>query len=152
MCFDDETSIGNELITDKDIHEWTRKDPLLSIVYRHIQFGWPRRVSSELQHFFIIHKELSSINGYILRGSRVLVPELGEQALLKQLHEYHLGICHMKSLACLYIWWPDIDKQIEEFIKNCEKSQVNQANPATDVLVMAEKTVVKTLFRLCWTC
>ena len=37
----------------------------------------------------------------------------------------------MKSLARLYIWWPGMDKQIEEFVKNFEKCQVNQANPAT---------------------
>ena len=41
-------SLQNLLFTNKDIREWTRKDPLLSIVYRHIQFGWPRKVSSEL--------------------------------------------------------------------------------------------------------
>ena len=120
-------TLQNSLITDKNIREWTRKDPLLSIVYRHIQFGWPRKVSSELQPFFIIQNELSSINGCILRGSRVLVPEPGRQALLKQLHEGHPGICHMKSLSWLYIWWPGMDKQIEEFVKNCEKCQVNQA-------------------------
>ena len=31
-------TLQNSLITDKDIREWTKKDPLLSIVYRHIQF------------------------------------------------------------------------------------------------------------------
>ena len=41
-------SLQNLLITNKDIREWTRKNPLLSIVYHHIQFGWPRKVSSEL--------------------------------------------------------------------------------------------------------
>ena len=97
-------TLQNSLIIDKDIREWTRKDPLFSIVYHHIQFGWPRKVRSELQPFFIIQKELSSINGCILRGSRVLVPEPGCQALLKQLHEGHPGICHMKSLGWLYIW------------------------------------------------
>ena len=97
-------TLQNSLITNKDIREWTRKHPLLSIVYRHIQFGWPRKVSSELQPFFIIQNEVSSINGCILRGSRVLVPEPGRQTLLKQLHEGHPGICHMKSLAQLYIW------------------------------------------------
>ena len=124
-------TLQNSLITDKDIREWTKKDPLLSIVYHHIQFGWPCQVSSELQPFCRNQKELSSINGCILRGSRVLVPEPGQQALLKQLHEGNPGICHMKSLAWMYMWWPGMDKQIEEFVKNCEECQVNQSNPAT---------------------
>ena len=61
----------------------------------------------------------------------MLVPEPGRQALLKQLHEGHSGICHMKSLARMYMWWPGMDKQSEEFVKNCEECQVNQSNPAT---------------------
>ena len=83
-----------------------------------------------------------------------LVPEPGRQALLKQLHEGHPSICHMKSLARLYIWWPGMDKQIEEFVKNCEKRQINQANPATIQPISwswPRKTTVKTLFRLCGT-
>ena len=49
-------TLWNSLITDKDICEWTKKDPLLSIVYRHIQFGWPCQVSSKLQPFSEIRK------------------------------------------------------------------------------------------------
>ena len=45
----------------------------------------------------------------ILRGARVLVPEPCRQALLKQ-HEDHPGICHIKSLARIYIWWAVMDK------------------------------------------
>ena len=51
--------------------------------------------------------------------------------LLKQLHKGHTGICHMKSLAQIYIWWPNMEKQIEQFVKNCEKYQVNLSNPVT---------------------
>ena len=40
--------LQNSLITDKDIRKWTRKDPLLSIVYHHIKFGGPHLVSPQL--------------------------------------------------------------------------------------------------------
>ena len=36
-----------------------------------------------------------------------------------------------EEFGSVYIGWPGMDKQIEEFVKNCEKYQVNQANPAT---------------------
>ena len=47
--------------------------------------------------------ELSVQDGCILRGSRVVVPKQGRQAVATLLHEGHPGITRMKRLARGYV-------------------------------------------------
>lgn len=64
-------------ITGESIKNWTQKDPILSRVYKYIQNGWPNQCPEELQQFVRWKSELSTLNGCILFGSRVLVPPPG---------------------------------------------------------------------------
>ncbi|KAK3745815.1 hypothetical protein QZH41_005677 [Actinostola sp. cb2023] len=49
--------------------------------------------------------------------------------MLKVLHENHLGISRMKSLARSYVWWPKLDEALEKTAKGCEVCQAHQKNP-----------------------
>ena len=55
----------------------TRKDPVLSRVYRYVQHRWPENVPVELKSFCTCKSELLSLGGCLLRGSRVVIPPLG---------------------------------------------------------------------------
>ena len=35
----------------------------------------------------------------------------------------------MKGLACNYIWWPNIDADLEAQVKQCNQCQLNQSSP-----------------------
>ena len=35
----------------------------------------------------------------------------------------------MKSLTRMYVWWPELDKDIEESVHSCNECQLNQLNP-----------------------
>ena len=41
--------------------------------------------------------------------------------LLQELHEGHIGIVKMKALARSYIWWPNMDADIEKIAARCEE-------------------------------
>ena len=73
--------------------------------------------------------ELSVADGCILWGSRVIVPSTGRQIVLDQLHECHLGISRMKSLARCYVWWPKIENDIEHLVQNCHTCQLHRPTP-----------------------
>ncbi len=60
--------------------------------------------------------ELSSYDGCLLWGSRVIVP-----------HEGHPGMTKMKSLARMYVWWPRIDDEIENSVRLCRSCQSTPA-------------------------
>ena len=49
--------------------------------------------------------------------------------MIEELHETHPGICKMKSLARSYVWWPNMDKDLESRVRTCENCQMNRKNP-----------------------
>ena len=61
-------------------------------------------------------------------GSRVVIPARGQQAVLQELHSAHPGMTKMKALARMYIWWPSLEKDIEESVQLCNECQFNQSN------------------------
>ncbi|XP_055910510.1 uncharacterized protein K02A2.6-like [Eupeodes corollae] len=73
--------------------------------------------------------ELSTHKGCILWGSRVVVPPTYQNQILKLLHGYHPGINLMKAYSRSYVWWPNLDKQIELEVKRCDQCQTNKGNP-----------------------
>ena len=116
-------TLENSPVTAKDIRDWTAKDPQLSRVYNYVQSGWAEQIEPELKMFHSMRDELSTLNGCILRGSRVVVPPPGRSLVLSDFHEGHPGMSRMKSLMRLYVWWPNLDAQIEELVKSCNECQ-----------------------------
>ncbi|XP_029139130.1 uncharacterized protein K02A2.6-like [Protobothrops mucrosquamatus] len=58
--------------------------------------------------------------GCLLWGSRVIVPPTLRARILESLHQGHPSIVRMKALARSYLWWPDLDKDIEAQIRSCQ--------------------------------
>lgn len=58
-------------------------------------------------------------------GNRVVVPEklIIRNLVLQELHEGHIGIVKMKSIARSFVWWPKMDQDIEKFCFTCSGCQ-----------------------------
>ena len=117
-------------ITAMKIKSWTDKDPILARVRNCIQKGWTNSSADDLCPFSQRKEELSVHDGCILLGCRVVIPKVGREQVLNQLHESHPGIVRMKSLARSTVWWPGIDKDIEKKVKSCQQCQYNQKSLA----------------------
>ena len=53
---------------------------------------------------------------------------------MQGLHEEHPCIVAMKAIAWSYLWWPNLDAEIELLVTNCEVWQsVRKAPPRTPV-------------------
>ena len=72
---------------------------------------------------------MSVYNDCILWDTRVIVPAPARQTVLHELHEGHPGICKMKSLARMYVWWPGIDADIDKSVRLCQACQAVQSLP-----------------------
>ncbi len=59
----------------------------------------------------------------------MIVPECGRRAIIQELHKGHPGITRMKLPACMYVWWPGLDKDIEKSVRQCGACQEVQSSP-----------------------
>lgn len=118
-------------VTSTHIREQTRKDPVLSKVLRFCESGWHavQRGDPDLAPYVRRKDELSTQNGCILWGSRVIVPPKLRSSLLHELHANHAGSSRMKELARSYIWWPDLDAELESMTKSCPECLAQRALP-----------------------
>ena len=62
-------------------------------------------------------------------GSRVEDPTPCRDAALTELHVGHPGVMRMKSLARMYVWWPNMSSDIERTVRQCPQRQLNQSTP-----------------------
>ena len=63
-------------------------------------------------------------------GIRVTVPKKLQEDVLKELHRDHQGIAKMKADAGSYIWWPGLDKSLEQIARDCEACKLTKSMPA----------------------
>ena len=116
-------------MTSADLRQTTRKDRLLSKVYRYTLHGWPAKVDKELQPYFAGRLEITVEDECLLWGIRVIIPQKFQVQLLKELHISRQGTVRMKALSRRHIWWPGIDKAIEEAAKRCSACQRSSKDP-----------------------
>ena len=83
-----------------------------------------------MEPFYVRRDELSTHNGCILWGNRVVIPARGQKQLLEDLHTTHPGMVRMKNLARSYLWLPGLDTDIEDKVKSCKVCQLHRAAPA----------------------
>ena len=117
-------------IKAKDISQYTMKDPVLSKVLQSMISGRDNLLNSDdYQAYKAILDELSVEQNCILRGARVVIPKALQQKVMKEIHEDHQGIVKSKAIARSFMWWPNMDKDIENHVKQCEICAQNQNNP-----------------------
>ena len=101
----------------------TQADDELAILKHTIMQGWPRtikQVPPELQPYWTFREELTIEDGLILKGTRIVILSKQCQAILKQIHEAHLGLNKCKLRAKETVYWPRLNTELEDLVLNCE--------------------------------
>ncbi|XP_046744301.1 uncharacterized protein K02A2.6-like [Diprion similis] len=118
------SSIKDWPLSGKEISKFTIKDKILAKLLDFTLFGWPKSCpSDEIKPFFLRKNTLSVEQNCVIWENRVLVPDLLQKKVLDLLHEGHSGIVQTKMLARSFVWWPGIDKAIENLVKEWEFCQ-----------------------------
>ena len=108
----------------------TRSNPTLSRVLEYTLSGWPKAIDLEtIKPYFNKRNEITTEDGCLLWGIRVIIPKVLREQVLNELHVGHPGIVRMKSLARLHVWWPGIDEDISRVIRGCSKCQIARNRP-----------------------
>ena len=69
-------------------------------------------------------------NGILMYRERVVIPAVLTKKILKDFYTRHPGMSRMKALMRSYVYWPGMDKDIENMVKSCKScASVAKAPP-----------------------
>ena len=121
-------------VTAEQIKSWTDHDLVLSRVRNLVQKGWRETSDDVLKPYAQRKDKLSVQDGCVLCGCGVIIPVVGREQVMDEIHNGHPGVSRMKSIARGVVWWPGIDKDLQERVRKCEKCQLHQKTLALALL------------------
>lgn len=115
-------------MTLDEVRNATRESPSLQKVMVAIQTGkwWG---DPDLLPFVQFKDELSIYDGVILRDHRLLIPSPLQERVVEIAHHTHQGIVKTKQLIREKVWFPGIDKMVENTVKACIPCQASYPGP-----------------------
>ena len=79
--------------------------------------------------------ELAVVNNLNLKGIKIAIPSTLVKEMKQVLYTGHPGIKRTKSIAISTMYWPNIDKDIDQMISNCNACQnYRKLNPREPLL------------------
>ncbi|XP_054281226.1 uncharacterized protein K02A2.6-like [Macrosteles quadrilineatus] len=113
-------------LTKETIAEHTKKDTFFSKVKIALENG------DDLETMGLNNNEYTLHKGCVFRGIRVVIPSSLQKEVLKELHVGHLGMTKMKAMARSYLYWKNVDRDIEELVRNCKICSQKRNEPPKD--------------------
>ena len=101
-----------------------QRDPILAMVYQLTQQGWPhqrRHIPHLARRYWDFRDELSTDDGMLLKGPRLIIPGELQEEYLSHLHEGHLSASKVQENAKQHMYWTGIDVEIEDYTKRCQE-------------------------------
>ena len=111
-----------ECISMEEIQQASLRDGHLQQLKRFIIAGWPNtkdELHTNIRPYWLYRDKLVVIDGIILKGRHIVIPDSLKQQVLTQLHTSHMGIEKTKLLAHDSVFWSNINANIKAYIKHC---------------------------------
>lgn len=112
--------------------EMSKKDELIATTIKRVLGVWPnntKEMSGDEKKLYSRRLELTVEKGCLFWGLRAVIPEKMRGVILQELHATHLGIVKIKMFARSYVWWPNIDSDIENLVSDCKICMVERKRP-----------------------
>ena len=107
----------------------TNKDKDLQSLNHYISTGWPAKrsqIAVFLHPYWNFRDELMIEGGILMKNCKVLIPETLKQKYVNQIHEGHQGIEACRSRAREFVFWININSDLEELVEKCDLCQSQQ--------------------------
>ncbi|XGW28165.1 hypothetical protein V3C99_008177 [Haemonchus contortus] len=111
--------IDANLIAEESVKDETLKDVIQYVR----EDKWPKKPPLKIKSYFALRHSLSLHDDCLFFGPRIVIPSKFQNRVLALLHEGHPGMSRMKSLARCYVYWTNITKDIENFVRKCTSCQ-----------------------------
>lgn len=108
----DVSEIKNAIITDPEL--LLVKDALLTS-------DWTDgAIRDGAKKYIPFQNDLALLEGFVIRGCRIVIPQSLRARMLQLAHEGHPGETLMISRLRDRVWWPGMDEDARKTVRNCE--------------------------------
>jgi len=116
----------------------TAEDTDLQLVIKALFTGKSYNIPKHLEAYQRVFNELSfSDDGILLRGNRICIPQQLQRRVVRLAHEGHQGTTRTKQLLRSSVWFPNMDKLVDDVIKCCMACQVSINSKSRTPLAMS---------------
>ena len=123
------------------VQQATEADCEMVLLKAVIQTGWPdtkEQVPLSMQSYFHFRDGLSVQDGLVLKGERLVVPQSMREEIKQKLHQSHLGLQGCLRRGREVVYWPGMNKDIEDFISTCSVCKSYQADQQKEPMISHE--------------
>nr|CDJ95324.1 RNA-directed DNA polymerase (reverse transcriptase) and Integrase domain containing protein [Haemonchus contortus] len=122
-------------VTAEDVARATAEDDCLRQVLDHVVHNnWPKKLPPTVANYAHLRNDLSTQQGCLLFGSRIIIPLVLQPTVMRALHEGHPGMNRMKALARSYVFWTKINDDLERLVRTCAACQESAKSPIKNLL------------------
>ena len=114
------------------LKEATWEDPITSTFYQLTQQGWPHQ-KRHTPRMARAYWELSTNDGLLLKGPRIVIPSCLHEEYLERLHYGHLSARKIQENARQHLYWSGLDADITDFVRRCQEC-IKKAHPPKEPL------------------
>ena len=107
----------------QEIRQATQANDELVLLKHTIMTGWPnniKEIPQVLHPYWTFHEGLTIEDGLILKGTRIVITNTKCEAILKQIHDSHLGLTKCKLHAKQAVYWPGLNDRLEQLVLNSQ--------------------------------
>uniref|UniRef100_A0A2C9KU82 Integrase catalytic domain-containing protein n=1 Tax=Biomphalaria glabrata TaxID=6526 RepID=A0A2C9KU82_BIOGL len=100
--------------------------------------GWPDTRSEtpiEVRPYWDLRDQLSTSDGIIYKGLRIVMPPSLRKYMLNLIHKSHLGIVKCKQRAREVMYWPGMNADIEVTVRVCSRCAEHQNQNVSEPLM-----------------
>ena len=109
----------------------TGKDTTLQTLMNVVKAGWPNEkpdVPLCIKEYWPYREELTTQNGLLYRGTRIIIPKSMRPEMIERAHAAHMGIQYTNSTAREIMYWPRMSAELADVVQRCSTCQ--EAQPA----------------------
>ena len=127
-------------LTRAEVSAATSSDIEMQILLKRMRLDEHNRRHSKIPDSYkYIAEELNATeDGILLRGQRIIIPISLRARVVELADRGHQGIVKTKSLIRSRVWFPGIDKHVEDKVKTCKECQACVDRPTYEPMRASE--------------
>ena len=122
----------------QQIRHASANDSVLTALQQTIQHGWPndkKKVPTNIRAYYDYRDELIVQDQLVFKGEKLVIPAAMRREMMSIAHSSHIGIegCIRRVRDTLY--WPQMSKDLKEYISKCDICLSNQSLPGRELIL-----------------